>query len=199
VLLRQELSRQTDQIVLKDKQIIFLQGQVERFQAQVPSPRARELAAQIPSDADAYALALKAIAESRFDDARVLLAEAQQVKEVELVRIYQARGETEWYAGRYGDAVSWYKKALALNPDDLTLLSATARALLGAGDYAKAEPLFTRALAIGEKALGPEHPNVGTSLSSLALLYEAQGEYVKAEPLFTRALACSVREPSIRI
>ena len=27
------------------------------------------------------------------------------------------------------------------------------------GDYAKAEPLFQRALKISEKALGPEHPD----------------------------------------
>ena len=39
------------------------------------------------------------------------------------------------------------------------------------GDYAKAEPLFKRALAIREKALGPEHPDVATSLNNLALLY----------------------------
>jgi tetratricopeptide (TPR) repeat protein len=181
VLLQEELS-------VKNTQIIFLQGQVERLQAQAPSPRARELAAQIPSDADAYALALKAIAESRFDDARVLLAEAQQAKEVELVRIYQARGETEMYAGRYGDAVGWYEKALAFNRDDLGLLNATAVALLDAGQYAKAEPLLQRALTIWEKVLGPEHPDVATSLNNLALLYRVQGQYAKAEPLYQRAL-----------
>ena len=27
------------------------------------------------------------------------------------------------------------------------------------GDYAKAEPLYQRALKISEKALGPEHPD----------------------------------------
>ena len=30
------------------------------------------------------------------------------------------------------------------------------------GKYSEAEPLFKRALAIDEKALGPDHPNVGT-------------------------------------
>jgi hypothetical protein len=62
VLLEQELS-------IKNTHISFLQGQVERLQAQEPSPRARELAARIPPDAGPYALALKAIAEqssSRF-------------------------------------------------------------------------------------------------------------------------------------
>ena len=31
------------------------------------------------------------------------------------------------------------------------------------GRYADAEPLYKRALAIDEKALGPDHPDVATS------------------------------------
>ena len=50
-------------------------------------------------------------------------------------------------------------------------------------------PLYERALAISEKALGPEHPDVATSLNNLALLYSNQGQYAKAEPLNERALA----------
>ena len=34
------------------------------------------------------------------------------------------------------------------------------------GRYAKAEPLYKRALAIVEKALGPDHPNVAKSLEN---------------------------------
>ena len=48
-----------------------------------------------------------------------------------------------------------------------------------------------RALAIGEKALGPEHPEVGTRLNNLAMLYRAQRRYAEAEPLQKRALAIS--------
>ena len=55
------------------------------------------------------------------------------------------------------------------------------------GDYAKAEPLYRRALAICEKALGPEHPDTAVSLNNLAELYNAMGDYAKAEPLFQRA------------
>ena len=40
-----------------------------------------------------------------------------------------------------------------------------------------------------ENALGPEHPNVATSLNNLAGLYEDQGKYAEAEPLYRRALA----------
>ncbi len=54
-----------------------------------------------------------------------------------------------------------------------------------------AEPLYKRFLAILEKALGPEHPNVAMSLNNLALLYEAQGRYGDAEPLYKRSLAIS--------
>jgi tetratricopeptide (TPR) repeat protein len=59
----------------------------------------------------------------------------------------------------------------------------------------KAEPLVARALAISEKALGPDHPAVATSLNGLAALYYDQGAYAKAEPLYTRALA--IREKAL--
>ncbi len=57
------------------------------------------------------------------------------------------------------------------------------------GAYAKAEPLFKRALAIREKVLGPEHPDTVTYLNNLAELYKSLGAYAKAEPLYKRALA----------
>ena len=57
------------------------------------------------------------------------------------------------------------------------------------GRYAEAEPLFQRALAIGEKTLGPEHPNLAIRLNNLAMLYQATGRYAEAEPLYQRALA----------
>ena len=57
------------------------------------------------------------------------------------------------------------------------------------GRYADAEPLYKRALAIDEKAVGPDHPDVATSLNNLAALYKEQGRYADAEPLYKRALA----------
>jgi tetratricopeptide (TPR) repeat protein len=57
------------------------------------------------------------------------------------------------------------------------------------GRYQEAEPLHQQALAIREQALGPQHPDVATSLNNLALLYRAQGKYGEAEPLYQRALA----------
>ncbi len=44
-----------------------------------------------------------------------------------------------------------------------------------AGKYDEAEPLYRRALAIKEKALGPQHPNTATSINNLAELLRSQG------------------------
>jgi len=57
------------------------------------------------------------------------------------------------------------------------------------GKYRDAEPLYRRSLALAEKALGPENPNVATALNNLAELYRTQGRNGEAEPLYTRALA----------
>ncbi len=58
-----------------------------------------------------------------------------------------------------------------------------------AGRYAEAIPLLEQALAIYEKALGPDHPNVATSLNNLAALYQTQGQYDRAELRYQQALA----------
>ena len=63
------------------------------------------------------------------------------------------------------------------------------------GQYADAIPLAERSLAIREKALGPDHPDVATALNNLAELYESQGRYAEAEPLYKRSLA--IREKAL--
>ncbi len=55
------------------------------------------------------------------------------------------------------------------------------------GQYAQAEPLYLRALAILEKALGPEHPNVATSLENYADLLRKTDRNAEAEELEDRA------------
>ncbi len=50
-----------------------------------------------------------------------------------------------------------------------------------------AEPLCVRAVAIVEKALGADHPDVATGLANLALLYRATGREQEAGELEQRA------------
>ena len=58
-----------------------------------------------------------------------------------------------------------------------------------------ARPLFERALAIYDKALGPEHPDTATGLNNLAVLLQVQGDLAAARPLYERALA--IRENAL--
>ena len=57
------------------------------------------------------------------------------------------------------------------------------------GQYAQAEPLYKRSLAIREKALGPDHPDVATSLENMAALYRKTNRAEEAEALEKRAAA----------
>ena len=61
--------------------------------------------------------------------------------------------------------------------------------------YKDAELLFKRSLAIREKVLGSEHPDVASTLNNLAGLYRAQGKYKDAEPLCQRSLV--IREKAL--
>lgn len=73
----------------------------------------------------------------------------------------------------------------------LTFASLAHRAALTLGErasYAEAEALSLRALQIREQALGPDHPEVASSLHHLGYLYWSQGKYAEAEPLHVRVL-----------
>ena len=55
------------------------------------------------------------------------------------------------------------------------------------GKDAEAEPLYKRALAISEKALGKDHPDVATVLENMSELYEKIGKEDEAKYLAERA------------
>jgi tetratricopeptide (TPR) repeat protein len=59
--------------------------------------------------------------------------------------------------------------------------------------YGEAEDLFRRALALRERLLGAEHPNVAQTLNNLAAVHVARGALDAAEPLLLRALAITER------
>jgi spermidine synthase len=86
-----------------------------------------------------------------------------------------------------GLQIRTYQVAIMKQPDDVRALAGLARLHTGKGRYAEAEPLLRQALAIREKALGPEHPDVAQSLDDLAELYASQGRHSEAEPLLKRS------------
>jgi tetratricopeptide (TPR) repeat protein len=150
----------------------------------LPSARAREIARLIPKNADSYALALKAIAEGRNDEARQLLEEAEKNKKADLAEIYQARGQAEIYDGNFLEGIKWLQKALqASSTENVELLEETAAAMFMVSDIAKAEELFNRAMVIRQKySKKPEE--VVSNIFFLALINFYKGDFNKAEFYF---------------
>ena len=94
------------------------------------------------------------------------------------------------------DPLAPHALAVARRADEAEIAEPTARLFNHLGglfdakaDYAEAEPLYSRALAIGEKSYGPDHPNVAIRLNNLAALLQATNRLAEAEPLYRRALA----------
>jgi tetratricopeptide (TPR) repeat protein len=65
------------------------------------------------------------------------------------------------------------------------------RYLVAKALWQEAEPLYRRALAIYEAALGPDHSDVASVLNNLAELLDDTNRWKEAEPLIRRALAIS--------
>src|SRR6266566_4960840 len=59
--------------------------------------------------------------------------------------------------------------------------------------YEQAEPLYRRALRIGKRVWGPEHPQVAYPFCGLGYLFYKQGKYQQAESLYQRALRIGER------
>ena len=60
--------------------------------------------------------------------------------------------------------------------------------------HAEAEPLYLRALAILEKALGPEHPSVTQTVGNYAALLRETGRGAEANPTAVRAMVKRAQE-----
>lgn len=60
-------------------------------------------------------------------------------------------------------------------------------------EFAQAEALFRRALAIRERVLGKDHPSLIPAINNLASVQAAAGNVAQAEPLFRRALELNDR------
>ena len=105
------------------------------------------------------------------------------------------------HEGRLADAERLLTAALEqaekYGLDDLRVADAAndlAVVYANSGKPLEAELLFSRALAIGEKGLGADHPGVGATIQNLGILYATQERYREAEPLLKRSLAINLKE-----
>ena len=108
----------------------------------------------------------------------------------------QKAGKLADMMGDYTTAASFKEATLSLvtsafGPDTeetATALNNLAITYQYLARYIEAEPLYWRAIEIGEKTLGKDHPDVATRYNNLAGLLQDQGKYDEAEPLYRRAI-----------
>jgi tetratricopeptide (TPR) repeat protein len=86
-------------------------------------------------------------------------------------------------------AVAHHADAVAIAEPTHKLFNQLGLMLTAKADYAEAEPLIRRALAINEESYGPDHSNVGICLNNLAHLLQTTNRLADAELLLRRALA----------
>jgi tetratricopeptide (TPR) repeat protein len=123
-------------------------------------------------------------------------------------RTQALREALEWvnaaFVGDADDVRNWpildplpaHALAAARRADEAAIAEPTAQLFSNLGllfdekaDYAQAEQLKRRALAIDEINCGPNHPKVAGALSNLASLLLETNRLAEAEPLYRRALA----------
>lgn len=76
----------------------------------------------------------------------------------------------------------------SLQAQDADALKQQARALVKQGDYAKAIPVFDRAMAAATRSYGANDQRTDVIVNELAAAYFSQKRYREAEPLFQRVL-----------
>ena len=149
---------------------------------------------------DPYDVGLAALYARNYDAATTSLQDSLKKREDKLTADKKADekavadaafflGQSLYEQGRYRESAAAYQRCLQIRPDDAVVLNNTALSMAEAGDYAAAEPLFERALAIRERAFVPYEPEVATSLNNLAGLLYLKSEYARGELLYRRALA----------
>jgi tetratricopeptide (TPR) repeat protein len=128
------------------------------------------------------------------------LAEEFGPQDYRLARSLANLGELHRVRGNASEAASLFRRSLPIleelaaeqegfRVDLAQSLNSLGLVLYSQEQYAAAEPLYQRAMAIREEIRGPEHPEVAIALNNLAELYFAENRYAEAGPLYERAVA----------
>ena len=89
---------------------------------------------------------------------------------------------------RYRESVTAYQRCLEIRPNDPKVLNDMAFNQYQIADYNAAESLYRQALAIEERALGPDSPNVATSANNIGQVLRVKGDLDQALTYARRAL-----------
>jgi tetratricopeptide (TPR) repeat protein len=118
----------------------------------------------------------------------------QYLKHDDLHFAFTALGQFYTDRSEYSSAEKWYRQCVELlitrcgeqHPTTAISLNNLASLYQLQGNYAEAEPLFSRALAVHRQSSNTL--NFATGLNNLAGLYKLQGNYEQAEAMYLEAL-----------
>ena len=125
--------------------LVLFDDHVALAQPPILPPDLRKLAGRVRDDARPYQLALRALVRADFAEARRRLAEVLDDEDSDKPLLYVTLAQVEMYAGRFGDAVAAYDKALKLAPNRPDWWCELAAARLQAGQFDLAKPALDKA------------------------------------------------------
>lgn len=142
------------------------------------------------TDSKAFAAVLAKLSELTVEDARAEKLLRQSLKAHATYGTASRLADLRERAGDLNEAAALYNRAieLASTPTEIAAASNNLGLLLeGQGRSAEAEPLFHRAAALFEKALGRDHPEFATALVNLAGTVRARGDLRSAAGMLRNA------------
>jgi tetratricopeptide (TPR) repeat protein len=115
---------------------------------------------------------------------------------LDLAEVYRAEGKYSDALANYEQALQTYTKLYGGEATEISdTLNGEAELFKSLNDYAHAEPLLLRALAIRQKHLPPGNRDIAQSQNDLGELYTATNAFDKAGPLLKDALASRQKDP----
>lgn len=143
---------------------------------------------------DPFEKGLAALYAREYNDATAKLSESLRLRKekfnTSLEKVVESAkflGQCFLEQGRFREAAEILQQATDLRPDDIELLNDFGAALVSSADYAKAELVLQRAVAIGEESPISGRYKQVDALNTLGALYIAQGKFSEAESVINRA------------
>jgi tetratricopeptide (TPR) repeat protein len=97
-------------------------------------------------------------------------------------------------ASRPAEAIEAFNRALKITEDAgdqqllATVLGGLGATLVDLGEFARAQPVLRRSLALFEKTAGPDSIEAGEAANNLAMVYRKNGDLAQAQAQLERAL-----------
>jgi tetratricopeptide (TPR) repeat protein len=140
-------------------------------------------------------------AERYFRDSLAIYTKTGRAESTDATNVMGELGNLMVYVGRFGEAVTLFERALAVDrrqlgedyPRVIMEKHNLAFALQAQGRFAEAEPLFRQSNEQLSRVLGPQHPFTIDALSNYGRYLRHKGDFVAAEQVLRTVLELNLR------